>query len=62
MSTSYNDQWVLERPRQEPHERDVLHEAQPHTLRDRGRAAQEAAREAYHRPVRKRPRWIDRDT
>ncbi len=63
MSTPYNDQWVLERPRPEPHERVPLHEAQqPCTVPDRGRSAHEAGRSPFHRPVRKRPRWIDRDT
>jgi hypothetical protein len=62
VGTSYNDQWVLERPRPEPDERAASHEQQPRTLRDRGRGAHEAVRPAFHRPVRKRPRWIDRDT
>ena len=64
MSTPYNDQWVLERPPQEPHEHEPSREAQqPHTLRERGRGAQEAAaRSALRRRARKRPRWIDRDT
>jgi hypothetical protein len=62
VSTPYNDQWVLTRSHQE-HQRDTARDAQQsHTLRDRGRAAQEAARFAYQRRARKRPRWIDRDT
>jgi hypothetical protein len=63
MSTPYNDQWVLRRPPQEPHEHDASREAQPpHDLRERGRGAHEAAPPALRRRARKRPRWIDRDT
>jgi hypothetical protein len=63
MSTPYNDQWVLERPPQPPHERDGSREAHPpHTLRERGRSAREMPRSTLRRPARKRPRWIDRDT
>jgi hypothetical protein len=63
MSTPYRDQWMLERPRQERRERDASHEArQPRTSRDRGRGAHEVVRSAFYRPVRRRPRWIDRDT
>ena len=62
MSTPYKDQWVLERPRPESHERGAPHEAQqPCTAGDRGRGAHESVRSGFHRPVRKRPRWIDRD-
>ena len=64
MSTAYNDQWMLERPHpepHEPHERAVPREA-PCTARERGRGAREAVRSPFHRRVRKRPRWIDRDT
>ena len=64
MSTPYNDQWVLDRPRPELHEeREGAPEArQPHTLRERGRTADPAVPSTLRRPVRKRPRWIDRDT
>lgn len=64
MSTPYKDQWVLERRRPEPHERVAPHGAQqPCTVPDRVRGgAHEVVRSPFHRPVRKRPRWIDRDT
>jgi hypothetical protein len=64
VSTPYKDQWVLERPRPEPNEeRAAAHEArQPHTLRERGRGAHPAVPSTFRRRVRKRPRWIDRDT
>ena len=37
MSTSYNDQWVLERPRPEHHEHAGSHGEQPRTLRELSR-------------------------
>jgi len=62
MSTSYNDQWVLERPRPEHHEHAGSHGEQPRTLRERGERAHKMARPHFPRRARKRPRWIDRDT
>jgi hypothetical protein len=74
MSTPYNDQWVLGRPRGRRRGRAAASGAfgsrtdlqglpprEGREPQDKGRAEQAPSR-AFAGAVRKRPRWIDRDT
>ena len=71
MSTPYNNQWVLGRSRARWRRRmpDTSSGALgqppaplPHEPERQPGAVHERAQSASGRPVRKRPRWIDRDT